>query len=902
VLPLEARYGTTILALDASERVLVAINRSSTVIFNETRGGRGLAAATVESLLPILPGSLPNGVTIYRYRTGAAGGELFYESPPQGSADGAGVPLAYSGQSVTGMNATAEGGVILSGTLPPNYAGQPDGLLKLRADGTVDTGFTPAGLAGLRVATLQAAADGWLVTGQSTGALGPGQQVLKFDPAFGARGNFSANLRQIGQVESALTLPDGSVLVRGAFSGPADEVQRYVRVTADGAVDFAQVPHGTGVATLGADGKIYLGGWARGAFIFDLRGVIETALAGVVVGVPAAGGDNEVERYSATGVRDEAFGWRSLAAAHLTSVWVDDAGRVVLGGYDQPVTGGTVAKVARLLPTGETDATFVAQSLPTGDGLVRSVAGLPGGAGYAFLIGTQQTRIVALDPNGRQLATGSGVGVNYAIDGAAALVPAGGMVFAAGDFNAVLGVASPGIVRLGADGLPDPRWRSGLAEGSWVNDVLALADGRILVSGVARFPGGGGTSAVLNADGSVDLNEVLPNATALAQMGDGSLLAFLVNGTTQRWRAVARADVTVTGAESGRVFSPGERVTLTVALPPGAGAIVWLHDGVAVPGATSAVLEIAAATAADAGVYAVRWESGGATAVQSVRVTVRAAGARIANVSARSLVGAGEAVQITGFVTTGTSDRPVLLRSARGALAQFGVAHAAASADWELFVNGQRTYGVWFMGYPIYRGMEAIENTVLRAGAFGFADTAANLQGQLTLLPGQSYSVIAAATPAQAGVALSELYVPLDGDTSPGGVRLRNFSCRAVSGPGEGILIAGFVVVGDRPLRVLICGRGPGLARYGVAGAIADPAITLWRGAELIAANDDWEAQPGAGAIAAAVVRTGAGEFRAGERDAALLVELAPGAYSVLLDPKSTPMRVGMVEIFDAGE
>lgn len=892
-LPVDALYGAPLLAVDASDRVLVAINRPGTVVYAAPTGGIETGAAGLASLLPIWPGPTANGFTVYRYQTGVEEGAVLYASPVDSTDTGSGGIAVQSGLSVNGMNATAEGGVLLRGTMPRSYAEQPDGLLPLRADGTVDTGFVATGLVGLRVTDLQAVADGWLATGQLPGSLGASQQLRKLDPALALRADFSANLRQIALVEAALTLPDGSVLVRGTFSRPTDAVQRYVRVRADGTVDFDHVPQATGVATLGQDGRIYLGGWPRGAQYLDLGNVLESVVP-VAVG-PTPAGDNNVLRFSADGVPDVAFGPRALAATQLTAVWADGTGRALLGGYDQATGAKRVAKVARLQPGGEPDATFAPQLPTLNDGMVRSVAGLPGGAGYGWLIGAQ-ARIVALDTSGRLITTGSGVGVNYTIDGAVALVATGGMTFAVGSFQSVLGVASPGIVRLGADGLPDPNWHSGLPVNSAVSDVQMLADGRLLVSGL-------GPAVVLNADGSPDRNETLPpNATAIAPLGDGSLLVFLPDGTTQRWRQVTREDVTLTGAAPGRIFHPEERVTLTAALPAGPGTVTWLHDGVVIPGATTATLDIAAATLADAGVYTVRWASGGGTVEQAVRVAVQPAGSRIVNVSARSLIGTGDAVQITGFVATGTSARPVLARSVRGGLAQLGVGHPATGRDWDVFLNGRQTYHSTYMGYPIYTGTEAIEDTVLRAGAFGLPDLATNSQAQFALQPGQSYAIMVAATPAEAGIGLSELYVPLDENGTPAGVRLKNFSCRALSGPGEGILIAGFVVAGDRPLPLLICGRGPGLVRYGVTGAIEDPAITLYRGPDIVAANDDWETQADPAAVTAAVARVGAGELTPGAKDAALYVQLAPGAYTVLLDPKSAALRVGMIELFDAGE
>jgi hypothetical protein len=73
-----------------------------------------------------------------------------------------------------------------------------------------------------------------------------------------------------------------------------------------------------------------------------------------------------------------------------------------------------------------------------------------------------------------------------------------------------------------------------------------------------------------------------------------------------------------------------------------------------------------------------------------------------------------------------------------------------------------------------------------------------------------------------------------------GGARLANISTRMLVGSGENALIGGLIVTGNQPKRVILRAIGASLSDGGVAGALQDPVLELFRGSELIAQNDDW--------------------------------------------------------------
>ncbi|BET68021.1 hypothetical protein ASA1KI_29390 [Opitutales bacterium ASA1] len=142
----------------------------------------------------------------------------------------------------------------------------------------------------------------------------------------------------------------------------------------------------------------------------------------------------------------------------------------------------------------------------------------------------------------------------------------------------------------------------------------------------------------------------------------------------------------------------------------------------------------------------------------------------------------------------------------------------------------------------------------------------------------------------------------------PGGVRVVDFaimpkeraagivnaSSRGMVGVGEGILISGFVVTGDAPVDVLVVGRGPSLAEFGVNEPIADTTIALFRGSDLLDWNDDWSSHPRAEEIEASGFAPG------DSRESALLLSLAPGVYTAHVSGATEAhMGISIVEVYE---
>lgn len=126
---------------------------------------------------------------------------------------------------------------------------------------------------------------------------------------------------------------------------------------------------------------------------------------------------------------------------------------------------------------------------------------------------------------------------------------------------------------------------------------------------------------------------------------------------------------------------------------------------------------------------------------------------------------------------------------------------------------------------------------------------------------------------------------------------LTNVSGRGFVGQGTDVMIIG-IVIDNAPVKALIRGAGPSLAQFGVDSVLADPVITLRNGQGQIldpsgtfvpkdstaVTNDDWSSNA---TVASAAAKVGAFDFAANSKDAAAVVTLSPGSYTITISGKT---------------
>jgi hypothetical protein len=129
--------------------------------------------------------------------------------------------------------------------------------------------------------------------------------------------------------------------------------------------------------------------------------------------------------------------------------------------------------------------------------------------------------------------------------------------------------------------------------------------------------------------------------------------------------------------------------------------------------------------------------------------------------------------------------------------------------------------------------------------------------------------------------------------------RVINLSTRAISGAGAATLIAGFVIDGMVPKRVLVRGAGPALARFGVSDALVRPRIAVFSGDALLAENTGWATSADSALLQQSATQVGAFSFEAGSGDSALVLNLSPGSYTAQISGAAETSGTALVEIYE---
>lgn len=262
------------------------------------------------------------------------------------------------------------------------------------------------------------------------------------------------------------------------------------------------------------------------------------------------------------------------------------------------------------------------------------------------------------------------------------------------------------------------------------------------------------------------------------------------------------------------------------------------------------------------------------------------AAARLVNLATRTLVGGTAGIPIAGVAVTGTGTKRLLVRAVGPGLAAFGVAGTVPNPEIAIVSRGTTVVSNdnW---------VAADAATFTQVGAFSLPANSADA-AVVHSLPPETYT-----TPVGlgggSGIVLLEVY---DADPANLNAALVNASTRAYVGRGDAMLIPGFVITGTRPARILLRAVGPALGPFGVADALSDPQLVLYRGTTPLGGNDNWSASANAAEIAAAATQVGAFALPAGSRDAALLLALPAGPYTMNVSGGGGATGTALVEIY----
>lgn len=326
----------------------------------------------------------------------------------------------------------------------------------------------------------------------------------------------------------------------------------------------------------------------------------------------------------------------------------------------------------------------------------------------------------------------------------------------------------------------------------------------------------------------------------------------------------------------------------------------WVNIGE--PG--GGTLDLAVAQLFDTGEYRAVVSAGGTEVIsETISVTVDpapASNARLLNLSTRARCLTGENILIPGFVLDGSAAKKLLIRAVGPRLADFGLSDALPDPQMTLKLQTASGWLDIAANDNWSDNTNAAEIATLSPllGAFELLDGSRDAVLLLDLAPG-AYSVVCSDTGGETGVVMVELY---DAEEAEEGARLLNISNRGYVGSGADVMIPGFVLDGDGPQTLLVRAIGPTLASYGIDGALEDPQLTVFRQTgeteERLLDNDNWGENGDSALITEVSDAIGAFALPEASRDAAFVITLPPGVYTVQAGGVNGSSGVALVEVY----
>jgi hypothetical protein len=321
-----------------------------------------------------------------------------------------------------------------------------------------------------------------------------------------------------------------------------------------------------------------------------------------------------------------------------------------------------------------------------------------------------------------------------------------------------------------------------------------------------------------------------------------------------------------------------------------------------IPGATSTTLTIPDVQPSDMGFYFARISDNSAELDSAVAILTTTHGtSRLINLSTRGRIESGGSLT-PGFVLRGEGNKPLIVRSVGPHLLEFGLSDALLDPTMDLIPLSGSTPFLTNNNWGDSPNFAQLASRSAALGAFPLnpnsLDAAVLTDVALPNAEGNTgYTVRIRSTSSTAtGIAIAEVYDP---QTSAVGADLINVSARGFSGSGVDALIPGFVIGGDGAKTMLIRVVGPVLAGFGVPDTMADPKLEIvpLNQTFVIAANDNWG---GTTALNNAFATVGAFAFpNAQSKDAAVVVRLPPGGYTVRVTGANNATGVVLVEAYD---
>lgn len=815
--------------------------------------------------------------------------------------------------------------IVLGGaftTLEPNGgATQTRNFLgRVNADGTLDTTFNPNpnGV----VSALAIDSTGLIVIGGTFTSLTPAStstavarnRLARLTSAGTVDSSFNPDLS--GSVSGVYVAPDNSILVGGAFSSlaPNGIVVVAGKFSTIGGLALANL------AELNGDGSV------NGAFTPNPDGAVNAIVAlpstqGFVVGGAftkiGTTARPSIAHFKNDGSLDTSFA--PSVSGTVSAIALQSTGELIVGANS----------LVRLKADGSPDATFNGGSSypqPT------AIAIQPDGR---ILVAASGARIVRLNTDGSVDSTFTGPAFSTNATVKTLTLQADGGIIVAGSFTSVGGNSIGNLARLNTNGSVDTTFNP--APNGSVTALALQSDGRLMIGGTFTTIGGlqrvalarisntsvGSQTLMVSKDGTTiewDRTGTVGTLEAVTfdTSSDGQTWTELGVGTrigaSTNWQyAKAGLPVSSTVYVRARGITPSSAGTSTGIYQ----SVKMVNVGSSVTGASTVVLPVQGL--GTSGQYAwvydpvtgtyqtVDLSSGLVVNLSKVVGYNVSTGAMIANASSR-LINLSTRADVTaaqpligGFAITGTAPRTVLIRAVGPSLSIFGVTNFLKKP--QLIVYDRNSNPI--ASNTGWKNDATLTAAAVKTGAFPLISGSADSAILLTLNPG-TYSVqVADAGDGSGGNALVEIYDA--GDLADTSARIVNLSGRAVISSQGGTVIGGLVISGNAPKTLLIRGVGPSMAKLGISNPITDPAIAIYDNTSaVLATNDNWNVSTDptvpnldlTNAVINAAASVGAFQLDASSKDAAMVVTLTPGVYTVQLTGVAGS-GTGMIEVYE---
>ena len=269
--------------------------------------------------------------------------------------------------------------------------------------------------------------------------------------------------------------------------------------------------------------------------------------------------------------------------------------------------------------------------------------------------------------------------------------------------------------------------------------------------------------------------------------------------------------------------------------------------------------------------------------------------AHLSNLSVLNQSGTGSSALTAGFTIGAGPAKQVLIRAIGPALSAFGISGVMADPSLTIYDstgNVIATNDNWD---------SALASVYSQVGAFPLTAGSKDAAVVVTLPTGNYTAKVTGMGVSPTGNAIIEMY-----EVTATTTQLINLSALVqVGGTGSSVVTAGISVAQGLGSRILLIRAvGPTLATYAVPGIISNPQLQLYSGSTVIAQNDDWQTPVGQSAaitqtLNSAFTQSGAFTLPDGSKDAAVLVTLTPGNYTIQVSGVNNATGQVLIEVYD---